>query len=106
MMEAIFYDRKNKRSVKLSELVKIKLTADLIQGDPQEQSMLKGDLANLFKAESIEDGGYEPGLLYWYEHDVSEFGYKSPACPSYMNWDMHCKFTDLVLMDIMEKTEP
>ena len=98
-MDVLFYDRKNKRNVKLSQLVRTRLIADLIQGDPQEEDMLKGDLSDLMEREII-DGREFPGILSWHPQVLGEVAYKTEDCPDYMNFDKYCLISDLVFLDL------
>jgi hypothetical protein len=124
-MEAVFYDRKNKREVKASELMDIKLVQHLVACDDQElvpserkiihrsfrgkevpEVINYGTFLKLRQSKEIDrftewsDLPSEKIVKYGFpvEQTLGEYGYKSEECPSYMNWDKHCMLTDLVFL--------
>ena len=101
-MDVIFWDRKHGNWVKASQLSKTRVIADLIQGDRQETSMLDKPISELMEHEVLEGGTTFPGALSWHEVTIGELGYKSPSCPSYMNFDRHLMLSDLVFIGFEE----
>lgn len=101
-MDVLFYDRKNKRQVRASELERARVIADLIQGDRQEQDMLKGDLAALLETEHVQ-GSQLPGLLSWHQAVIGNVAYRTPDCQSYANWNKYCLESDLVFLGLVEE---
>jgi len=100
-MVALFYDRKNHCLVRSNELMQTRVIADVIQGDPQEQSMMDKPIDILMQQEDV-DGHKFPGLLSWHKMTIGELGYKTAACPSYMNFDRHLMQSDLVFLEMIE----
>jgi hypothetical protein len=102
-VRVLFWDRNNRRTVRSDQLFRINYVAEVIQGDPQERDMLKGDIADLMKWEKTDDGDEYPGLLAFHEIQVADLGYKSEKCPSHMNWDLHVHSRDLVFLELIDE---
>jgi hypothetical protein len=87
--------------------MKTNVVAELIQGDSQESSMLKGSLSELLAADEYVDLEGKappipaPGLLSWHKITLGEVGYKSDKCPAHMNWDLHCMQSDLIFLELV-----
>ena len=77
-MKAVFYDRKHNCEVTSEQLMQVNYVTELV---------------------SREDG-----KDYIHDLRLGEFGYKSPECKSYQNWDRGIMFTDLVFIRL-ENTE-
>ena len=103
-MIAVFWDRKNSRTVRSDQLFPTNCIAEVIQGDSQESDYLKEPLNKLFEPERVpgEGGGEYPGLLSWHTIQIATLGYKSEKCPSYMNYDLQCLLSDLVFLELVE----
>ena len=89
-LDSVFYDRKNHCEVRASQLMAINLVESYA---------------------AVDDEGFGPGtavktLTEKYGEDclviatrkVSAYGYKSPKCPDYCNWDFHCNLQDLIFL--------
>ena len=106
-MDALFWDRKNRRQVKLSELQPTKCVADLLQADPQDPPRSWDDTEPQDAIGLDADGrevvekGVLPGRITFWTLEW-RLAYKSEKCPHYMNFDLHCNPEDLVLLDILE----
>lgn len=125
MLIAVFYDRKNKREVKSTDLMTINLVDNYASIDTDDRfvetgrriipesfepvtheqylSMKKdGDYAKCFKTDLPEwdllKKEKTPIVLYPIEIQLANIGYKSENCPSNANWDLFCKDTDLVFL--------
>ncbi len=84
-MEAIFYDRKNRRQVSSSELMSINFVEVYMVADSEE----------------FKDGpwqGNDKHPLYYHEKQIANLGYKSESCPKHCNWDLSCRDEDLVFL--------
>jgi hypothetical protein len=71
MVKAIFYDRKNKREVKNTELMFINAVQDIIMYGNQTRP---------------------------YELQIGELGYKSKNCNPFEEWDLFCMHNDLIFL--------
>lgn len=128
-VNVVFYDRKNKREVKSSQLMFTNCVRTLVQCDDQELQFsdrrLLYDKRHKF-SEPITEEQFntmvEHGIIDiqisgpWshlkqekvvkYGYPVSEqignIAYKSENCPSYCNWDLYCMDTDLVFLRLEE----
>lgn len=100
MMDVVFYDRKHKCEVKASQLVRTRCIAEFLQGDSQDPPKSFDDLEP-----EILDGHPYPGRLAFHEVVLGELAYKTPACPSYQNWDRHLMESDLVFLRLEEAPE-
>lgn len=78
-MEVVFYDRRNKREVKSSELRPI----------------------NLVEMRLVVD---EKHLGYLKEYKLGTLGYKSDKCPEHCSWDMWLTESDLVFLRVEYST--
>ncbi len=89
-MIALFYDRKNKATVRSDQLVRINLVAALVQVEEQDSKNL-----------TWEELHEEEGRLHFMPHQLGEVGYKSEDCAPYQNWDRFCMVSDLVFIDLI-----
>lgn len=76
-MIVVFYDRKNKREVKSSELMRIRLVRNVY----------------------VDDGD---GTMVSSEIEIASVGYKDKNCGSHTNWDLYCTENDLVFLRLEE----
>jgi hypothetical protein len=75
---AVFYDRKNFREVKNTELCFTNYVVDLARYD---------------------DESYKPNKINgFYELVLGELGYKSEKCNTFSNFDLTCMYSDLVFL--------
>lgn len=118
---SVFYDKKNKREVKSSDLMHTNVIRNLVSCDPEEDVFPSGrrispDGEPMTKTQYdyYEQKGYmkdsdHPPFDQWkeelsvrYGHPkeerIGEIAYKSDKCPSYANWDMFCMTNDLVFL--------
>lgn len=132
-MNAIFYDRKNKREVSSSQLMEIKLTQTFITVDSDDTKIPTGRRVSPetgermtyiqfkdaferghFNQSALED--HNPNWYSWEEEmnslamhhadrAIGTLGYKSENCHSHRNWDLWCNIEDLVLLRFEEKNE-
>lgn len=87
-MDVLFYDRKNKRQVKLSELVWSNCQDTRLSIDSEEYNSGEWQ-QNKHKA-------------YLRQVQTSELGYKTDSCPDYMNYDIDLMQSDLVFLEIID----
>lgn len=80
-MDVIFYDRRNKREVKASQLFPINFIQKIVVADTDERKWVS-DLDELSVIEK----------------KLGEIGYKSDNCESYQNWDMWLMESELVFL--------
>ena len=71
MVKAVFYDRKNHKEVKNTELMFTNAVQDL---------MMPG-----YKSKP-------------YELQIGELGYKSKNCNPFEEWDLYCMYSDLIFL--------
>lgn len=91
-MDVVFYDRKNERKVRASELMLINLV----------------EMRLVIDSEEYTDGewlGPDKHPAYLKEHKLGTLGYKSEKCPKYCNWDMWLLQSDLVYLRIEDVSE-
>ncbi len=74
-MIAVFYDRKHGCEVTSDQLMPVNFVREVVTGNSYEPE--------------------EKGLM---EDRIGEFGYKSPTCQKYQNWDRPVMYTDLVFI--------
>jgi len=91
-MDTIFYDRKNNREVKSSELMQINLVETRLVIDSEEYT--RGEWLGQVK---------HPAYLK--EKQIGSIGYKSEKCPKYSNWDLTLHTSDLVFLRLVEEEE-
>lgn len=85
MLDAIFYDKKNHREVKLSELGTTRIGNAIVTHDEDQPSpKRKADLSLIIFTEEIKD----------------QLCYKTEDCPEFCNWDMHLDQNDLIFLRI------
>lgn len=84
-MKAIFYDRRNKRTVSSDQLVPTNFVEVYMVADSEEYH-------------SGEWQGQQKHPLYYKERQIANLGYKSENCPSHCNWDLYCRDEDLVFL--------
>lgn len=103
-MDVVFYDRKNRREVRLSQLVRINLQSEYLSGDSQDHPRSFDDLKpdDVIDPKTGEAVGHCPGRLWFSPVIAGDVGYKSEKCPSYQNWDLYCLESDLVFLRLEE----
>jgi hypothetical protein len=106
-MDALFWDRKNRRQVRLSQLVPTRCVVDLVQADPQDPPRswddTKPDDAIGWDDEGrevVEKGAFPGRITFWGLE--WRLAYKSEKCPTFQNHDLCCNPEDLVLLDVLE----
>lgn len=80
-MDAVFYDRKHKCEVRLSQLMGTNVVTDVITVDGDDPKWMSRK----------DDWGVKRCQL-------GDIGYKSAECPDYCNWDRYLMETDLVFL--------
>lgn len=87
-MDVLFYDRKNDKQVKASELMPINFI----------------EVGLVVDSEEYRDGEWQQDKhpAYLKERKVGTLGYKSENCPSHCNWDMHCNQEDLIFLKVLD----
>jgi hypothetical protein len=106
-MDALFWDKKNRRQVKLSELQGARCSYDLLQADPFDPPRSWDDV----KPDDVvgwDDEGREviekgacPGRIA-FRTFAWRLAYRSEKCPLSSRFDLHCNPEDLTLLDILE----
>lgn len=85
-MEAIFYDRKNHREVKASELMSTNFVEVILVVDSEE-----------FTTGEWQQDKHK---AYLSEKQIATLGYKSKDCESYKNWDLYLNQSDLIFLRV------
>ena len=84
-MEVVFYDRKNKREVKASQLMDINYV----------------EVTLVIDSEEFKDGpwqGPDKHPAYLKEKQIGSIGYRSEVCHTRSNWDLSLHDTDLIFL--------
>lgn len=88
MLNVVFWDRKNKREVRSSQLMFTNVVQHYVtccDADDAPRPALE-ELSNT-------------------QQVIGEIGYKSESCPSYCNWDLYSMEVDLVFIRLEESNE-
>jgi len=88
-MIAVFYDRKNNRTVRSDQLFKIDLTSAYL-------ALEQGTPGTVWAGRKKH-----PAVIT--EEKIADLGYKSNSCPSSQNWDLYTSLNDLVFLRLEVK---
>lgn len=78
---AVFYDRKNKREVKNTELCFINAVVDVARVSDEDPKHIRSS----------------------HELQIGELGYKSKDGNLNSNWDLYCMYSDLIFLGFEDK---
>jgi hypothetical protein len=92
-VEVVFYDRKNHREVKASQLCQINYVETSLVIDSEE-----------FRGGEWQGQSVHPAYLQ--ERRVASLGYCSESCPPYRNWDLTAVPEDLVFLRFEDDGKP
>jgi hypothetical protein len=93
-LDAVFYDRSNKREVRSSQLCEVRVGVPLVAANPH-------DPPDKFEFHNPVDE-YDHPLMWSHNLILGEVGYRSDKCSEFMNFDTYTMLSDLVFLRFEE----